>query len=177
MMIAWDGNVFRVTGPLWGESTDYPWIPITKSQRCWPSIFLFDVCLNKELIKQSSWRWLETPWRLCDVTVMDEPIVLTNNLKIAKLPQLRPHLSIVAKKHSIATITQLRSLELLINSSTAYIILYKLIDTWFLDSNRRVGVWSLPWRWHILSIPLKTGRGTSAETCGLADVFPPDDLG
>ena len=29
------------------------------------------------------------------------------------------------------------------NSSTAYIILYKWIDTWFLDSNRRVGVWSL----------------------------------
>ena len=63
------------------------------------------------------------------------------------------------------------------NSSTAYIVLYKWIDTWFLDSNRRVGVWSLPWRWHILSIPLTTGRATSAETCGLDDVFPPDDLG
>ena len=63
------------------------------------------------------------------------------------------------------------------NSSTAYIVLYKWIDTWFLDSNRRVGVWSLPWRWHILSIPLTTGRGTSAEACGLDDVFPPDDLG
>ena len=63
------------------------------------------------------------------------------------------------------------------NSSTVYIVLYKWIDTWFLDSNRRVGVWSLPWRWHILSIPLTTGRGTSAETCGSDDVFPPDDLG
>ena len=63
------------------------------------------------------------------------------------------------------------------NSSTTYIVLYKWIDAWFLDSNRRVGVWSLPWRWHILSIPLTTGRGTSAETCGLDDVFPPDDLG
>ena len=52
------------------------------------------------------------------------------------------------------------------NSSTADVILYELIDTWFLDSNRRVGVWSLPWRWHILSIPLTTGRG-------LDDVFPP----
>ena len=46
-----------------------------------------------------------------------------------------------------------------------------------MDSNRRVGVWSLRWRWHILSIPLTTGRGTSAETCGLDYVFPPDDLG
>ena len=63
------------------------------------------------------------------------------------------------------------------NSSTAYIVLYKWIDTWFLASNRRVGVWSLPWRCHILSIPLTTGRGTSAETCGLDDVFPLDDLG
>ena len=62
------------------------------------------------------------------------------------------------------------------NSSTAYVILYELIDTWFLDSNKRVGVWSLPWRWHILSIPLTTGRGTGAETCELDDVFPPDDL-
>ena len=55
-------------------------------------------------------------------------------------------------------------------------IIYELIDTWFLDSNRSVGVWSLPWRWHILSIPLTTDRGTGAETCGLDDVFPPDDL-
>ena len=62
------------------------------------------------------------------------------------------------------------------NSSTAYVIRYELIDTWFLDSNKRVGVWSLSWRWHILSIPLTTGRGTGAETCGLDDVFPPDDL-
>ena len=62
------------------------------------------------------------------------------------------------------------------NSSAAYVILYELIDTWFLDSNRRVGVWSLPWRWHILSIPLTTGRGTGAKTCGLDYVFPPDDL-
>ena len=34
-----------------------------------------------------------------------------------------------------------------------------------------------PMRWHILSIPLTTSPGTSAETCGLDDVFPPDDLG
>ena len=49
-------------------------------------------------------------------------------------------------------------------------MLHKWIDSWFLDSNRRVGVWSLPWRWHILSIPLTTGRVTSAKTCGLDDV-------
>ena len=62
------------------------------------------------------------------------------------------------------------------NSSTAYVILYELIDTWVLNSNRRVGVWSLPWRWHIFSVPLTTARGTGVETWGLDDVFPPDDL-
>ena len=89
------------------------------------------------------------------------------------------HLSIVAKKHSIATITQLRSFELLITKTPLLHKLYYMnwLTHEFWDSNMRVGVWSLPRRWHILSIPLKTGRGTSAETCGLDDVFPPDDLG
>ena len=49
-------------------------------------------------------------------------------------------------------------------------------QSWVLESNRRVGVWSFPWRWHIRSILSMTGRGISAETCGLDDVFPPDDL-
>ena len=93
------------------------------------------------------------------------------------IPVITLHLTIVAKTFycNDHKITQFGITDK--NSSTAYIVLYKWIDTWFLDSNRRVGVWSLPWRWHILSIPLTTGRGTSAETCGLDDVFPPDDLG
>ena len=62
------------------------------------------------------------------------------------------------------------------NSSTTCVILYELIDLWVLDTNRRVGVWSLPRCWHILSILLTAGRGISAETCGLADAFPPDDF-
>ena len=89
------------------------------------------------------------------------------------IPVIILHLSIVAKKKKKNNILLQRSNK---NSSTAYVILYELIDTWFWDSNRRVGVWLLPWRWHILSIPLTTGRGTGAETCRLDDVFPPDDL-
>ena len=27
-------GVFRVTGPMWGESSDHRWIPLTKSQWC-----------------------------------------------------------------------------------------------------------------------------------------------
>ena len=34
----------------------------------------------------------------------------------------------------------------------------------------------LPWHWHILSTPIEAGRGIRAKTCGLDDVFPPDDL-
>ena len=94
------------------------------------------------------------------------------------IPVTTLHLSIVAKKTFYCndhTITEFGIADK--NSSTAYVILYELIDTWFLDSNRGVGVWSLSWRWHILSIPFTTGRATSTETCGLDDVFPPDDLG
>ena len=40
-----------------------------------------------------------------------------------------------------------------------------------------MGVSILPWRWHILSIPLEAGRGISAEICGLDEVFPIDDIG
>ena len=31
MMTSMDGNTFRVTDPLWGESTGHRWIPFTKS--------------------------------------------------------------------------------------------------------------------------------------------------
>ena len=40
------------------------------------------------------------------------------------IPVITPHLSIVAEKHSIATITQLRSLELLIKTPLLHILYY-----------------------------------------------------
>ena len=49
------------------------------------------------------------------------------------------------------------------NFSTAYVIHMNWLTHVF-DSNRRVWVWSLPWRWHILSIPLTTGRGTALSS-------------
>ena len=30
-MTSSNGNIFRVTGPLWGESIDDRWIPLTKA--------------------------------------------------------------------------------------------------------------------------------------------------
>ena len=87
------------------------------------------------------------------------------------------HLSIVAKTFYCIDnkITEFEIIDSK-NSSTAYVILYELIDLLVLDSNRSVGVWSLLWRWHTLSILLTTGQGISADTRGLDDVFLPDDL-
>ena len=39
-----------------------------------------------------------------------------------------------------------------------------------------MGVSLLPSRWHSLSIALEEGRGISAGTCWLDDVFSADDL-
>ena len=126
---------------------------------------------------------LQTAHNACNSKDVDVPWNLTCRLLLIimdhlLIPVITLHLSIVEKKTFYCNdhkITEFGTTDK--NSFTAYIVLYKWIDTWFLDSNRRVGVWSLPRRWHILSIPLTTGRGTSAETCGLDDVFPPDDLG
>ena len=70
MITSSNGNIFRVTGPFWGQSTGHRGFP---SQR--PVARSFDVFialrLNKRLSKQSRWRWFETPshslWRHCDV--------------------------------------------------------------------------------------------------------------
>ena len=63
IMTSSNGNIFRVTGPLCGESTDHRGFP---SQRRSFVVF-FDRRLNKRLSKQRRRQWLETPscslWR------------------------------------------------------------------------------------------------------------------
>ena len=39
MIMSWHGNAFRITGPLWGESTVHWWITLTKGQWCVPLVF------------------------------------------------------------------------------------------------------------------------------------------
>ena len=80
-------------------------------------------------------------------------------------------------KNSNATTIKITEFEIINskNSPTAYVVLFELIELWVLESNKRVGVCLLPWHWHILSIPLITGRWISAVPRGLNDVFPPDD--
>ena len=62
MMTSSNGNIFRVTGPLFEEFTGHQWIP---RQR--PVTRSFDVSfylrLNKRLSKQWWGRWFETPSR------------------------------------------------------------------------------------------------------------------
>ena len=62
MMTSWNGNIFRVTSPLWGESTGHRWFPLQRPVTRSFDVF-FDVRLNKWLSKQSICWWYETPWR------------------------------------------------------------------------------------------------------------------
>ena len=40
-MTSWNGNIFRVTGPLCGEFTGHRWIPLTKASDVGFGVFLF----------------------------------------------------------------------------------------------------------------------------------------
>ena len=58
-----NGNLFHVTGPLWGEFTGHRWIPRTKASDA--ELWYFHLCLNKRLSKQSEGWWIDTPsWSL-----------------------------------------------------------------------------------------------------------------
>ena len=46
MMMSSNGNIFHVTGPLWGESTSDQLIPLTKASDMEFDVF-FDLCLTK----------------------------------------------------------------------------------------------------------------------------------
>ena len=69
MMTSSNGHIFRVTGPLWGESTGHRWILLTKPVTQRLDVF-FDLRLNKQLNKQSRPRRFGTPsrslWRHCN---------------------------------------------------------------------------------------------------------------
>ena len=69
MMTSSNGNIFRVSGHLWGEFTGSRWLPRTKASDA-ERVF-FDLCRNKRLSKQSWGWWFETLscplWRHCDV--------------------------------------------------------------------------------------------------------------
>ena len=42
MMTSSNGNIFRVSGPLWGESTEHRWVPLTKASGT--ELWCFFIC-------------------------------------------------------------------------------------------------------------------------------------
>ena len=70
-MTSSNGNIFRVIGPLWGESTGDWWIPLTQASGAELWCFLY-LHLNKRLSEKSRCWWFETPlrslWRHCNKT-------------------------------------------------------------------------------------------------------------
>ena len=72
MMTSSNGNIFRVTGPLWGESTGHRWLP---DKGHWRGALMFSLICAwiKRMSKQSRRRWFETLprslWRHCNVFV------------------------------------------------------------------------------------------------------------
>ena len=74
MMTSSNGNIFRVTGPLWTMD------PPHKGQ--WCGALVFYVRLHKRLSKQSRPQWFETPsrssWRhcnYCDITLQNSKYI------------------------------------------------------------------------------------------------------
>ena len=69
MMTSSIWNIFRVTGPLWGDPNGQQWIPLTKASDANLDVF-FDRCLNKRLSTQSRRQWFEMPsrslWHHCN---------------------------------------------------------------------------------------------------------------
>ena len=68
-MTSSNGNIFRVTGPLWGEPPVIGGFPSKRPVTLSFDVF-FDLRLNKRLSKQSRRIWFETPlrsvWRHCN---------------------------------------------------------------------------------------------------------------
>ena len=89
MMTSSNGNIFRVTVPLYGLFTGPRWIPRTKASEAELYVF-FDLRRNKRLSKQSWGWWFETPWRLspnhCNVFA-------EKRSSIDRLQQIFPHVS------------------------------------------------------------------------------------
>ena len=73
MMTSSNGNIFRVTGPLWGEFTGDRCIPFAKASDAALHVF-FGLRLNKRLGKPSRRQWFETPsrlwWRHCNASLL-----------------------------------------------------------------------------------------------------------
>ena len=77
MMTSSNGNIFRVTGPLWGESTGHRWIPLTKASDA--ELWCFRWSAPEQIVEQT----LETP------VIWDAVTLIMTSLKWNYLEQYR----------------------------------------------------------------------------------------
>ena len=72
MMTSSNGNIFHVTGPLWGEFTCHQWIPLTKASDA--ELWCFLWFAPEQTIEQTIVR-LVIRDAIHDVSVMNKPII------------------------------------------------------------------------------------------------------
>ena len=81
MMMSSNGNIFHVTGPLWGDFTGDQWIPVTKASDVELWCFLWSASEQK-LSKQPRRWWFEMPshplWCHCNGMALLSQILTTN---------------------------------------------------------------------------------------------------
>ena len=75
MKTSWYGNGFRITGPLWGESTDHGWFSHQRPVVRGFDIF-YDVDLNMLFNKQPNYLRFKTSWYQCDISVMQNSWII-----------------------------------------------------------------------------------------------------
>ena len=68
-MMSCNANAFRVTGPLWEESSGHRWIPLTKGQWCRTLMFLW--CSSEQILEPTLGRpvirgAMPLAWRRCN---------------------------------------------------------------------------------------------------------------
>ena len=115
MMTSWNGNIFRVTGPLCGELTGPRWIPVTKARDAELLCFLWYLpwingwVNNREA---GNLRWYRAHY---DVTVMYhvETYIWEKQAFSPRWLQhaLQPWRSIIKSSHCERVAAQLRSIE------------------------------------------------------------------
>ena len=76
MMTSSNGNIFRVTGPMWGEFSGHRWLPLTKPVTRNFNVF-FNLRLNKLLSKRRHAVDFRRHRAHCNVTVM----IMSSNKK------------------------------------------------------------------------------------------------
>ena len=77
-----NGNIFPITGPLYGEFNGHRWIPLTKGQWRRALMFYLMCALYKRLSKQSWGWWFETPSHslCCQRNALPEVRLIFNSL-------------------------------------------------------------------------------------------------